>query len=74
MKYIVLEIQINDNGTVGTLVNSFDAQNTAESKYHDILKYAAISTIPKHTAVIITEEGRVLEKKCYDHTIIGVSE
>lgn len=43
MKYIVLEIQTNVDGTIGTLIDSFDTRNEAESKYHLVLSSASIS-------------------------------
>ena len=42
MKYIVIEIQTQDDGMVGTLVNAYDARNEAESKYHKVLSAAAV--------------------------------
>ena len=66
MKYITFEIQ-NNNGAVGTLVNDFDDRNQAESKYHTILASAAISAVPIHSAMLMTDEGFLLESKCYKH-------
>ena len=66
--FIVMEIQKSANGQVATLVSTFEKQNEAESKYYDILKYAAISSLPKHGAVILTEDGFAFMNKCYDRT------
>lgn len=65
MKYIVLEIQSGD--TISTIVNDYDNINKAESKYHQILTTAAISNVPKHSAMIITDEGFVQKVDCYIH-------
>lgn len=65
--YIVIEIQKNAEGQVATLVSTFTNQNEAESKYHEILKYAAVSTLPKHSAVILGEDGYELMYNCYIH-------
>lgn len=65
MKYIVLEIQSGD--TISTIVNDYDNINQAESKYHQILTAAAISNVPKHSAMIITDEGFVQKVDCYIH-------
>lgn len=67
MKYLVIEIQVNTDGTVGNLVYSYDARADAESKYHAVLSAAAVSTLPKHTAVIMDEDGAVLGSQCYRH-------
>lgn len=65
--YIVIEIQTNADGTVGTIVNSYDSRLQAESKYHQILASAALSTVPVHAAVILTNEGRMVSFESYDH-------
>lgn len=67
MKYIVVEIQTNQNGTVGTLVNAYDDRNAAESKYHAVLAAAAVSQIPCHSAVLVSQEGFPLANGCYRH-------
>lgn len=67
MKYIVIELQTNIDGTVGNLVYAFDDRLQAQSKYHSILASAAISALPAHAAVIITSDGRLIESRCYEH-------
>ena len=66
-KYLVIELQTNTDGTMGSQVTSFDARDRAENKYHTVLAAASISTKPKHSAVLMTNEGFVLESKCYHH-------
>lgn len=63
--YIVIEIQTSN--TVATIVNSYSDRNTAEQKYHQILSAAAVSTVPKHGAVMLTDEGVRLKGECYIH-------
>lgn len=63
--YIVMEIQTSN--TVATIVNSYDNRNTAEQKYHMILSSAAVSQVPKHGAVMLTDEGVRLKGECYIH-------
>jgi predicted regulator of Ras-like GTPase activity (Roadblock/LC7/MglB family) len=67
MKYIVIELQKTAEGQVANLVFSFDTLAEAESKYHSILASAAISTIPVHSAIIVSEEGFPVANKCYKH-------
>ena len=69
MKYIVIEIQTNLDGTVGNLITAHDDRNSAESKYHTVLASAAISSLPAHSAVLLTNEGFPLESKCYKHEV-----
>ena len=66
MSYITFEIQ-NTNGTVGTITKTFEDRLQAESDYHTILASAAISSVPVHSAALMTDEGFMLESKCYKH-------
>lgn len=65
--FIVMEIQTLDNGQIGTLVNTYEDGLQAESKYHTILASAAISALPKHSAIILDEEGQSYASQCYKH-------
>lgn len=67
MLYVVVELQTYENGTVGTLVNNYDNREMAESKYHQILTSAAVSQIPCHSAVMMTNEGIILKSERYLH-------
>ena len=64
---IVLEIQTNADGTVGTLINAYEDQNQAESKYHLVLSSAAVSALPVHACTLLTNEGFELMHACYKH-------
>ena len=63
--YIVMELQTNKDGTLGSLITTYDNEREAESKYHTILASAAISGLPKHTALIMTEDGMVQMARCF---------
>ena len=63
--YIVIEIQ--NSGTVATIVNQYADKNTAESAYHQILSAAAVSSVPTHAAVLMTDEGVWLRSEVYHH-------
>lgn len=65
--YIVIEIQTNDNGVVGTIVYQFDTLQSAEAKYHAILASAATSALPVHAAVILTNAGTLVKSEFYRH-------
>lgn len=67
MHYIVLEIQTNLDGTVGTLAYDYTDRNVAEQKYHTVLAAAAVSEIPTHAAVLMTNEGVTIESKMYHY-------
>ena len=65
--YIVMEIQ--KGNTASTIVDSYETLNEAENKYHTILAYAAISNVPKHSAVLLTEEGDYIKHECFEHLV-----
>ena len=65
--YIVLETQTNSEGQVATLINQFEDEFAADSKFHQILASAAISDIPIHTAFILTDDGRAIRAESYKH-------
>ena len=65
--YIVMEIQ--NSGTVATLVSQYADKNQAESKFHTVLAAAAVSQVPVHSAVLMTDEGIWLRSECYKHPV-----
>ena len=66
--FIVLEIQTAADGSVTVLEPLVRASRAeAESAYHSVLSYAALSSVPMHAAVLLTNEGVVLERKAYAH-------
>lgn len=67
MTYIVIEIQTNSDGTVGTILNTYSDRNTAEQQYHLILASAAVSQLPAHAAVMLTNDGRMITSQAYRH-------
>lgn len=67
MKYLVLEIQVNSNGSVGNIVNAYETFETAESAFHQIVSFAVISNLPKHTVVLLDDNGAVYDVKSYIH-------
>lgn len=65
--YIVIELQKNTQGEVANIVTAFSNLPEAESKYHSILAAAAVSDLPVHSAIIVSEEGFSVASKCYKH-------
>ena len=66
MQYIVIELQ-STGSSVSNIVSKYSTLNEAESKFHQILGAAAISNVPVHSAVILTDEGYSLKHECYKH-------
>lgn len=68
MKYIVLEIQENADGSIGIPpVASYASVYDAESKYHTVLSAAAKSQVAVHSAVMLNSEGQYIKSEAYDH-------
>lgn len=66
--YFVLEIQVN--GETGSILPfAFDNLPDAEAKYHSILSVAAKSDVPKHSAVLMAENGVTLKRESYFHEV-----
>jgi hypothetical protein len=65
--FIVIELQKGKNGSVANIVTEHSTQPEAESKYHAILAAAAVSDVPVHSAVIVSEEGFPIMHQCYKH-------
>ncbi len=73
--YIVLEIQENEYGAdPATLVFKSETKNEALSKWHEILKFAAVSTLYRHSAVILDTEGKTVARESYMHINEELSE
>ena len=64
--YIVTEIQINNDGTAGSLINNYEDLKQAQNKYYTILAAAAVSKVYKHAAFLFTEEGYIAHE-CFVH-------
>ena len=67
MKYIVIEIQKAADGTIAHLLYDFNTRAEAESKYHYILSFAAVSTLPLYSVVLLNDYGETLYSKFYEN-------
>lgn len=67
--FIVMEIQVNAEGQVATLVSTYGTLAQAMNKYYTILAFAVVSTVPKHSAVILDQMGVLLERNGFDHPV-----
>lgn len=67
MKFFVIEFQETADGAVAHIITDHDTKEEAESKYHAVLQYAAVSHLRRHSAVIITPDGFVQKKECYEY-------
>ena len=68
MKYLVIEIQkTGDN--ISHIVTTHDTRNEADSKYYLVLSAAAVSSVPKHAASLLAEDGHCLRSEVYEHVL-----
>lgn len=65
--FIVIELQKNKDGHVANIVTEHASLAEAESKYHYVLAAAAVSDLPIHSAVLVSEEGFPVKNQCYKH-------
>ena len=65
-KYIVVEMQ---NGIVGERAWTYDTRADAEVKEYQVLSEVVKSPVATHTVMLMTDEGFVLDTKCYKHDV-----
>ena len=65
--FYVLELQTYGDGTGSVIPASYPTLREAESKYYLILSAAAVSTVYRHGAVLLTEEGFTMKQEVFTH-------
>lgn len=67
--YIVQEIQTTGSTSILSTPEVYGTRQAAESAFYMKCGSAVISTVPKHTVMVYTEEGFAIEElvKCFDH-------
>ena len=63
-KYIVTEMQ---NGVIGSNSWVYDDRPSAEVKLYQVLAEVVKSPVAVHTVILHTDEGFILDCKCYKH-------
>lgn len=69
--FIVIEIQILENGNPNILHFEYTDEHKAYEKYHYILAEAAVSSCLVHTAAIMKPEGRIITRETFTHAQEG---
>lgn len=69
-RYIVIEMQ---NGIIGGNTWVYDDRPSAEVKLYQVLSEVVKSSVPVHTVMLMTDEGFVLDCKCYKHEAPAVA-
>lgn len=62
--FLVIEIQKSESG-LAALCTQHDTLREAQSKYHQVLAYAAVSGLPRHSAAILNEAGANICNESY---------
>lgn len=65
--FYVLEIQHYNNGERGHIVHWANDYLHGMSKFYEVLSAAAVSTLPKHAAILVDDEGQPQDFKCFAH-------
>ena len=65
--YFIMELQRGADGSCAHLVHTAENRNQAESVYHQVLAAAAISSVPTHSAIMITDAGEPVMHDSYLH-------
>ena len=66
MNYTILEQQTN-GGQTAVLTQTKSDINEAEQAYHNILAYAAVSSVEVHSAAMLNQRGQLVKYECYTH-------
>ena len=68
-KYIVIEMQ---NGNVGPNAWVYVTREDAEVKEYQVLAEVVKSPVATHTVMLMTDEGFVIDTKCYKHNHVDI--
>lgn len=71
--FIVIELQTT-NGVTAVLTDVFQNREQAEQKFHNVLSYAAVSSVDIHAVSILSADGFVLKNDVYFHNQNTVTE
>ena len=73
--YIILEMQTDKAGVTAFVTPAqFSSDADAWAEYYLRLHYAVLSSVPLHTVMLCTSDGRLIQSKSYVHDVNGVSE
>lgn len=65
--YYIIEIQEPQDGPVGIITYTKETKKTAMSKYHEILMYAELGSLKRHTAVVMEGNGQYIARDCVEN-------
>jgi len=65
--FYIIETQENKDGTAGILTFTEQYKNDAISKWHDILHYAAVSNVYRHSCIVLDSSLKTVARESYLH-------
>jgi len=68
-KFVVVELQTLADGQIASITTDYDTRREAESHWHEVMKYAALNTIPVHAAIMVDNLGIVYLQGHYDNPV-----
>lgn len=71
--FYVIEVQTYDE-TGSIIPVAYADRAEAESKYHSVLAYASKSEVPKHGAMLCTDDLFILKSEVYNHKSVTPEE
>ena len=61
-------IEIQKSGSTATPITQlFTDTAQAKARYHEILSIAAVSSVPEHSVILVSEEGNFMFHEKYVH-------
>ena len=64
--FIVIELQRNGN-QMGNIVTAHETLQDAQHKFHSVAAAAAISSVEKHSVVLLDDDGFIIERTIFEH-------
>lgn len=72
--YYIIETQQNADGTAAILTYQEAEKNTALSKWHNILSYAAVSTVYNHSCAVLDDSLRTVVRESFIHPVAALEQ
>ena len=65
--YVLIELQKDFDGNLGNIVTALPNKtpDQAKSDWHSVCATAALSSIHKHTVLLLNDQGDIAEKEIY---------
>ena len=72
-RYLVIEIQKNE-GVISNITTAYNTLAEAQHQFYIIAAAAVISSVEKHSVVLLDEDGILIERKMFVHVANAIEE